>query len=380
MADHRIVLLGATGFTGGAVLGELLASGLRPLLIGRSAARLASVAAAAGAALDVLEIDITEVDAMSAALEPGDVIISTVGPFMTAGRATAVAAAQRGCVYFDSTGEPPFVRWLFESLHHHAARNGATLVPAFGYDYVPGNLAGALALHDAGANATRVEVGYFFTRDGDGTLTYRSTLSDVLTLTSGGTRASMVTAMTEDMFALRPPGRIVTEPIGQRLLSFDSLGVSRTALSVGGSEHFGLPQAFPQLTSVDVGLGWFGHATPAVRAAMIASRPVLSSRRARSAMSRLAARLPLADRRPDADGRSLILATARAGDGSQIASALLTGPDPYVMTGRLLAWAAGAAAAGTEPLPTGVQGPLGAFGLDWLGQGAAAAGITVHTA
>jgi len=32
-------------------------------------------------------------------------------------------------------------------------------VPAFGYDYVPGNLAGALALTRAGERARRVEIG-----------------------------------------------------------------------------------------------------------------------------------------------------------------------------------------------------------------------------
>ena len=38
---------------------------------------------------------------------------------------------------------------------------GCGLVTAFGYDWVPGNLAGALALRDAGPDATRVEIGYF---------------------------------------------------------------------------------------------------------------------------------------------------------------------------------------------------------------------------
>jgi hypothetical protein len=43
------------------------------------------------------------------------------------------------------TPSSTFVRHVF-GLDPIAAARGATLVPAFGYDYVPGNLAGALAL------------------------------------------------------------------------------------------------------------------------------------------------------------------------------------------------------------------------------------------
>jgi hypothetical protein len=60
-------------------------------------------------------------------------------------------------------------------------------------DYVPGNLAGALALTRAGERARRVEIGYFLTRSGRGDeLRYRSTLRDLLTLTTGGTRTTLV--------------------------------------------------------------------------------------------------------------------------------------------------------------------------------------------
>jgi hypothetical protein len=37
--------------------------------------------------------------------------------------------------------------------------------------------------------------------------------------------------------------------------TFRYAGVKRSAMSVGGSEHLGLPEAFPQLEQVDVFLG-----------------------------------------------------------------------------------------------------------------------------
>ena len=63
----------------------------------------------------------------------------------------AQAAADAGAHYLDSTGEVGFVRKL-RARHDTRARNtGATMVPAFGYDYVPGNLAAALAARVGGS-------------------------------------------------------------------------------------------------------------------------------------------------------------------------------------------------------------------------------------
>ena len=56
------------------------------------------------------------------------------------------AAVDAGAAYLDSTGEPPFIRRVFEHYGPRAAATGARLITAFGYDYVPGNTAGAAAL------------------------------------------------------------------------------------------------------------------------------------------------------------------------------------------------------------------------------------------
>ncbi len=146
---RRIVLLGATGYTGQRVLRELLARGEKPTLVGRNRTKMLAVADRFEAELPVAEVDVTSTADLTRVLEPGHVVISTVGPFMQLGMATVTAAARVGAHYLDSTGEGTFVRRVFE-LDAVAAGRGATLVPAFGYDYVPGNLAGALALTRAG--------------------------------------------------------------------------------------------------------------------------------------------------------------------------------------------------------------------------------------
>jgi short subunit dehydrogenase-like uncharacterized protein len=48
MARRRIVLLGATGFTGSRVLRELLAAGEQPTLVGRNSARMVAAAGRLG--------------------------------------------------------------------------------------------------------------------------------------------------------------------------------------------------------------------------------------------------------------------------------------------------------------------------------------------
>jgi short subunit dehydrogenase-like uncharacterized protein len=377
---RRIVLLGATGYTGQRVLRELLARDEEPTLVGRNRTTMLALADRLDAKLPVAEVDVTSTTDLARLLQPTDVVVSTVGPFLQLGRATVTAAAQAGAHYLDSTGEGTFVQRVFE-LDYVAAARGATLVPAFGYDYVPGNLAGALALTRAGERARRIEVGYFLTRSGNGDeLRYRSTLRDVFTLTTGGTRTTLVGSAAEDAFAYRrprpgAPARLLAERAGKRVRTFGYAGVKRAAMTVAGSEHLGLPEVFPQLDSVDVCMGWFGRWTRPLRTAATLQAPLLRSAKARAALTRLSERLPGSHREPDSDGRSLVIAVARDDSGHPLATTALTGPDPYEMTASLLAWGAIHAAAPDAVLKPGVHGPVAAFGLDTLRLGAAQAGL-----
>ncbi|MDX3452127.1 saccharopine dehydrogenase NADP-binding domain-containing protein [Streptomyces sp. ME02-8801-2C] len=381
MEKRRIVLLGATGYTGQRVLRELLARGEKPTLVGRSRTRMLALADRLETELPVAETDVTSAADLTRLLEPTDVVLSTIGPFMRLGMATATAAARAGAHYFDSTGEGTFARRVLFELDAVASVRGATLVPAFGYDYVPGNLAGALALTRAGERARHVETGYFITRSGHGDeLLYQSTLRDSFTLTTGGTRQTLVGAAAEDGFAFRSPrpwaaARVVDERTGKRVRTFHYGGVKRTAMTVPGTEHLGLPEVFPQLESVEVGLGWFGRWTRPVQLAATIQAPLLRSPTVRAALARWSEKLPGSQREPDTDGRSLVIAVARDGHGRPLAVTALTGPDPYEMTGALLAWGAVHAAQPDAVLEPGAHGPVAAFGLETLRLGAAEAGL-----
>lgn len=151
----RILVFGATGYTGGLVIDSRVHRGLRPVLVGRRAAPLEELAAQYGG-LETRTADVSRPDSVAQLLEPGDVLVTTVGPFERFGYPAAAAAVQKGAHYVDSTGEVGFVRELQRRFGSAAQDAGVTMLPAFGYDYVPGLLAGGMALADAPTASSRL--------------------------------------------------------------------------------------------------------------------------------------------------------------------------------------------------------------------------------
>jgi short subunit dehydrogenase-like uncharacterized protein len=361
----RIVVFGATGYTGRLTAEALVARGARPGLAARSRDRVEALAAELGG-LEAAVADVGDPGSVRALVERGDVLVATVGPFARFGQPAVQAAVAAGANYLDSTGEGSFIRDVFERHGRGAEAAGCALVTAFGYDWVPGNLAGALALHEAGGLATRVDIGYFLTGGGGaGGM-------------SGGTRASAAGALTAPAFTWRG-GRLVTERGAKRVRDFKVRGRERPGVSVGTSEHFALPRVAPELREVNVYLGWFG--------AM--SRPMQLQSAALSLITRLPGAATVIDRAvgtlvkgstggPDAEQRarsgSHVAAIAYDAAGKQLADVRIEGVDGYTFTGNVLAWGAQRAAEGALQ-GTGALGPVDAFGLERLQHGVAEAGL-----
>jgi short subunit dehydrogenase-like uncharacterized protein len=369
----KIVLLGATGYTGARTAEAMTRRGLRPVLAGRDAARLAPLAERLGG-LATAVADSGQPGSVRALVESGDVLVTTVGPFIEHGAAAVQAAIDAGAVYFDTTGEPPFIRRVFEEYGPKAAAGNAALLTAFGNDYVPGTLAGALALRDAadrGGGAAAVHVGYFIVGGGRGQGFSRGTLN------------SLLGVVLEPMYTWTD-GELRAEQAGRRFRTFTVAGHERGGISIGGSEQFALPRfaqtgAAPALREVDVYLGWFGPASRAVHRAapltpLLGKVPALS--KAVVGLGRAAA-ARMSDE-PDAATlaatTSYFVGEAFDAAGGRLASVTLRAPEPYAITAELLAWAAGHAAEhGVRG--TGALDPVSAFGLDTLRAGAAEAGI-----
>ena len=345
----RIVVFGATGYTGTLTARALVAQGARPVLAGRDLQALAKLADDLGG-LETLHADVEEPRTVRALVERDDVLVSTVGPFLRYGRAAVEAAVDAGAHYLDCAGEPPFVREVFEV---YGPRAHSALIPALGYDFAPGNLAAALALDRVGHDGFRVDVGYFV---GGG---------DLFRGLSVGTLRSIAGVASERMYTFR--GRIHDERRA-RVRDFDVAGRSRTGLSIGASEHFALPASYPALYEVNVYLGWFGRAT---RTLAVAPRGVaaLGIRVGLGALARLAGRW----RGGKSTLTSRIVAVAYDAEGTLLTDVHLSGGDPYDFTAGALSWAACRAAQGM--VETGALGPVRAFGLSELEAGCALAGI-----
>lgn len=358
----RIVLFGATGYTGDLTARELVRRGQAPLLAGRSAERLDALAKELGG-LETQVADVDDPASVRALVERGDVLVSTVGPFLRWGEPALEAAIGAGANYLDSTGEGAFIKRVFEEYGPRAARAKVGLLTAMGYDWVPGNLAGALALAEAGPDARRVEIGYFALGASAGSGM------------SGGTRASAAGMAIEPGYTFRG-GRVATERSARRLKHFEvARGRRAAAVSVGSSEQFTLPRLRPELLEVDTFLGWFGPASKPLQVFSAVNSAVTRVPGVRATLRGVAGRLVKGSSGgPDAAAReptrSLILARACDAEGRELAGVRLEGPNGYDLTAAFLAWGAETALAGGLQ-GTGALGPVDGFGLETLEAAAA---------
>jgi short subunit dehydrogenase-like uncharacterized protein len=362
---QRIVVFGATGYTGDLTARALVARGARPVLAARTEARVRALADELGG-LEWAVADVERPESVRALVQRGDVLVSTVGPFARWGGPAVETAIATGAHYLDSTGEGSFIRDVFERYGGAAQAAGCGLITAFGFDWVPGNLAGALALRDAGEAATSVQVGYFSPGAGSSSM-------------SGGTRASAAGVMFSPGFAWRG-GRLVEERPARHGRSFELRpGKQAPAVSVASSEHFALPRVHPGLRDVSVYLGWFGPLSDPMRALSAGVSALTKVPGARDALQGLFGHVVKGSTGgPDAAARatstSVVLAEAYDAAGAQLARVRLEGVNGYDLTAGFLAWGAVTAAAGGLQ-GTGALGPVDAFGLDALQAGCAEAGI-----
>jgi short subunit dehydrogenase-like uncharacterized protein len=358
--SRRIIIFGATGFTGRQVAERLAVQGAAPVLAGRSEGPLRELAERLGTEWRLA--DALRRNSVFALLEKGDVLVSTVGPFAKWGEPAVRAAIAAGGVYIDSTGEPAFMRRVFDEFGPPAGRAGATLLTAMGYDFVPGTLAAALAVEQAGAAAVRVDVGYYAFGAG----------------LSTGTRSSSVGVLVDESHTFRD-GAVRATRTAERVRSFTVKGKDRDAISIGGSEQLALPASYPALREINVYLGWFGALSRPLQAASLAGSLATKVPGARALMKaagdRVVGMSGGAGGPEPGSGVSWVVGQAYDADGAQLAEVQLSGPEPYALTASLIAWAA------QQPVEaTGAIGPVEAYGVEALEAGCAAAGLTRVTA
>ncbi|MCW2600356.1 MAG: Saccharopine dehydrogenase [Frankiales bacterium] len=149
---RTVALLGATGYTGRLTAAELERKGIPHRLGGRSKARLAAVPSTGERHL----VDLADPSSLDGFLDGVDVLITCVGPFTELGMPVVEAAVRTGTPYVDSTGETAFMAEVYRRFRDAAS----AVVPACGFDYIPGDLGVAVAADALGRTPAEVDVVY----------------------------------------------------------------------------------------------------------------------------------------------------------------------------------------------------------------------------
>ncbi len=141
--DHDVVVFGATGFTG-ALTAQYLAehgdAGTRWAIAGRNPDKLKQTLDTLGLDVPTLIADTGDQKSMRALAASTKVVITTVGPYIEYGEPLVEACAAEGTAYVDLTGEPEFMDLMYVRHHKQAARTGARIIHACGFDSIPQDL------------------------------------------------------------------------------------------------------------------------------------------------------------------------------------------------------------------------------------------------
>lgn len=138
----RVLLYGATGFSGRLLTACLRAQGIDVVLAGRNRARLAEMARRWNLEWRVFSLD--DPAPIEASLEAIDVVLHAAGPFQRTALPMMAACLRRGTHYLDLAGEWPVFQQAME-LGERAADNGVMLMPGIGFSIVASDCLLAMA-------------------------------------------------------------------------------------------------------------------------------------------------------------------------------------------------------------------------------------------
>ncbi len=193
--QRRWMLYGAYGYTGKLVIDEALQRGHRPVLAGRDARQLQSLAEPLG--LEWRAVGLDDAAALERALHDIDLVYHVAGPFTQTARPMREACLRTATHYVDVTGESPVTQETF-AQDARARQAGVLLLPSSGVNTVPTDAVAAF-VHAQLPDADWLEIAI-----------------DTVHQRSSGSLTSMLEVSTLSG-QVRRDGRIVDEPIGKRL-------------------------------------------------------------------------------------------------------------------------------------------------------------------
>lgn len=204
------MVYGAYGYTGRLVLERAVAAGLKPVVAGRDAARIESLALEFGLPHRSFDLDNTE--QLRRGLEGMRAVLHCAGPFSATAAPMIAACLQVGTHYLDITGEID----VFAYAHANdgaARKRGVALVPGVGFDVVPTDCLAAMLKHEL-PDATELVLAF----DAGGGPSRGTALTSVEGLGNGG--------------RVRRDGQLLKVPLGYKQREFAFPRGNRQAVTI----------------------------------------------------------------------------------------------------------------------------------------------------
>lgn len=336
MAQPKIMIYGANGFTARLFLHKLAALPCEIILAGRNEVDIAALAQQHGYRHRIFGL--TDINVVDKHLSDIALVLNCAGPFTKTAVPLAKSAIRNRCHYFDITGE---LR-VFEALHrmHDDARaNNVCLIAGMGFDIVPSDcLARALAERMPDAERLKLAIITKNTAPSHGTLKTAFLAGSVASPTEREGATTTIYDTSSITIPLR--GRNVTcyrAPLADLFCAHLSTGIANI------ETYLALPKQFMWLT-------------PALKVVKALSRRPFFYRLFARAIEQL-------QNGPNAEqqtaGHAYIYGEVSTAHQRKLCGILRT-PEPYVYTGDALL--KGAACFLAHGLPKGFYTPSIAFG------------------
>jgi short subunit dehydrogenase-like uncharacterized protein len=336
----RLLIYGATGYTGGLLAALAQERGLAPIVAGRTRSRVETVAARLGVEARVASVD--DAGALAEMLRDVAVVISSAGPFVRTARPMFEACLRTGTHYLDVTGEID-VFALAASYDERAREAGVMLLPGIGFDVVPSDcLAAHVAARVAAPQTVRIALAAGGTPTHGTAKTALEALGTKLRVRRGGQLVELASGSLTRAFDFGSgPVPCVGVPMGDVVTAAWSTGAPDVEVYMRGSAglRFGL------------------------RASQMLG-PVLSSGPVQRLLGRWIDRLPEGPSEDERLGTRARVVVEVAGTDGRVASGRLETPSGYETTRLAGVEAARRILAGDAK--TGFRTPATAFGADFV--------------
>ena len=166
----KVLVYGATGYTGKLFARFMVEKGQSPILAGRRD-NIVPVGKELGC-----ETRIFSVDAVGDALKDVNVLVNAAGPFAKTQKGLIQACIDSGTHYLDIAGEVPEMETAY-SFQEAAEKAGVLVIPAAGFGVLPTDMAARLA-SEAMPDATHLRIA-FATQGGASRGTLKTVLKDI---------------------------------------------------------------------------------------------------------------------------------------------------------------------------------------------------------